>query len=398
MAKLSISSLLNKIAVNQFKSHPFAIEWRSFIVLIAALRLITMFMSSYASYFFYYDALLSHTNKIELSFYIALLFALIVELSANIALYKFFKFLLKGRKLVAITSFFAVVICFGMSFFATVNGLAKKQYQNTDKTSEIVKSTVNSKDSINEAFNKRIKNIENEITTIKQNPEGWQGAKRTFLTIEQQKSIEFYQKEIKTLQNDKKQAFFDIKKESDSNINKTQIIAQNEYDKFYWSAVVILIFQVLTGFGLMFFWSRIYNEIDKEKAFKEEIDDLRGEMYSEIWANTKNEFITALNLILGQMAVSTKIIQPLTEKKAITQKNDKPIIGFQNKTDYAMRSEEKKGDKICKYCGASFMPKTTWQLFCNNDNKCHDAWHEENGGDIEKIKKAKSKRSKKAKK
>jgi len=391
MAKLlNFSGFIEKIAINQYKIKSFSNEWQFLIGLVAAIRLITIFLSGYGSYFWYYDSLLVHTELQTISLIIALLFCLLIEFAANFLIFQFFKYLFRKKFLTALFSGVGALVCFSVSFIATTNGLAQKQAQKIDKTTVIVSNTSLQIDSVSNVYQLRMNDLDSSINLIKNNPAGWSGGHRSYLLPEQQNQISIYGNEKIRLKSSLDNEISILRDANNKTILSNEKSVLSASNKFYNIAIVILIFQILTGFSLMFFWRMIYYEKDIKGALGEEITELRKQMFNEVWSNTKNDAAEMIKFIFGVLAVQNNNVFTLPESSsgggvlggssssAVTPPAEKNTIGFKNNNamSNAMRNNietpENTGKTkilICGWCGTDFEKNTTWHKYCCEDCK-----------------------------
>jgi hypothetical protein len=405
MTKLEnfIDNIIVKHAVNSATLHPFEKEWRISIIGTAFLRIITMIVSGYACYHFY-TVHISGLTSPRVGIILSIFICAIVELLTGYFILKSTKHVLKGLFLKAIFPFLAVLICFSLSFLGTTNGLEEMAMKKNDKSDTIQIKTNANIDSLRKESIKRIAELQGEIETIKKNPTEWQGGQRVNLSAEQQKQIAEYSKQIDTEKSNLKGQISIIEKKTDNSISKTKKEAEKAGNNYFLYGIIILIFQVITGFGLAFFWEKIKQEREKDKAFAESVDSIRDEISTQILSTAQNQAYALLSRFA--QALNVPIITPVQNnnddaggKKKEPDQERKVIGGFlaqMKKNNGCVNNASVSNGKvrICEHCGDEFeIKKRTDKRFCSDT--CRYAWHKEhNGTDVTEIKKRKAKKKK----
>ena len=320
----NLSKIIYKMANVEYKSHPFSKEWSTGIVFTAILRLITMFVSGYAGYLFFYNLFLEHTGSIVFTVIVSVILLIIIEVLTNFTLGKFFKFALKKNPKAAIASFIGVAICFTISFIAATNGLALRTYQKADQSALIATNNEAEINNIRTSYNSQISEIGKQIQIVNQNPQGWIDGRRAVLTASQLATIKTYNQRVFDLQNKMQSQIESLQGDLKTKLEENRDNAQLQSDKFYKFSVTIMILQMLSAGALMFFWKKVYYEINEELARNEEIQDLRNEIHQSLWSSligeTKNMMQTVFTGIETQ-----KMIGPKPVLTAI-KNQPKPVI------------------------------------------------------------------------
>ena len=348
------NNFISKIATNEYKLHKFKREWRVAILTVLVFKLATNVVSIYAGYNYFNFILLPLINKALLTSIIAIIFLMFIEILTVIFLKKSFKFLLRTKYKAMIMPFVAAFIMFGISFYTSTNGLAMQRSDKADQTQTITNKYDTQKEQIKTDYSNRIQQVEGFITTLKQNPAGWQNGKRCILTSEQTKKIDSLYNVI-SLHRDKQKALTtainkDMKKEI--SINKT--LMTNEATKYYRIVIVIMIVQILCNLGLMFFYSRIYEDDNKEAHINETVQDISEAIEHNVFSLLANKLQNTMNFFTDALEIQNHKNEPKNFKSVNeipseidNKKNKSEVVigGFQNHNKTGFKSGYKTGYK-----------------------------------------------------
>jgi ribosomal protein S27AE len=283
-----MKSIINKLADSTYKRHSFIREWRVFIAITLIAKLTAMTFSIFAGYFFFYDLLFDALNNKTLASVFSIINLIIIEASTAIALTKFFKFTFKGFSwLASIGTLLMAGALFTVSFISSTNGLALRQANIVDQSEGINEAYQVRKDSIVNYYSQR----RAEYSKLKEielnNPQGWKGSKREFLTLKQLENIKAYNNEVKSLYSEEKEALAAIKADYTKELDANKSIMKLEADKYYNIVIIIMILIVIVNGALVYFYSKIVEDDKKEvvNEFKKELslqaDKLIEETFKE---------------------------------------------------------------------------------------------------------------------
>jgi len=399
---LFFDSFLAKVAKNNFGLKPFSNEWKVAIIITAFAKIFTMIAGIYAGYYFLFDTLIKsvpYTIAILSSIFILI----VIEVLNNIFLSKFFKFLFrfKTHYLSAITLLITCIFIYSGSFFISTNGLAAKQAQKADKTEVISNNETDLKHSIETRYNGLINDLKSEIATIKNNP---RGAGKS-LTIYQQNTIQKYNSDILKLLSQKQAEISELKTSTNTEIQTNTLLVNNEAKRFYTLMEIIMLVQLFCNAFLMFSWSKIYNENNKNEALNESVNNTVSNIQSFISQTFKTELSNQQTILANALnyANMQSIKQP-TEPAQPTIKN-KPVFGFMKPKAEPLNDAEplnsvlplngerltvdnlspkkQASNKHCKHCNTVFSAKHWNAQYCSETCRI-TAWESRTGAKFTK--------------
>ncbi len=434
-SNLDYQVLLSRLARNAYKLHNLKKEWKVFILFVFLAKVLTWSTSIFAGYYYFSQLLFPVLQNSMFTSLTAISTLIIIEVLTTITLAKFFKFLLRGTNHISTTIALSLVVVtlFGLSFISSTNGLAMRQGTKTDKTGIIVENTNFEKKQIKNEFRDRFLNLEEQISTIKNNPQGWSRGVRSILISRQLSNIDSLQKHKAELFQEQKAelALIDQKEQSEILLNKQETTA--EANKYYKIIAWVMIVQFVASGVLMFFWKRILNEDDQELIISEKIKILKDTMVSNAYHAAINEFSGVSKLIASQLMISNETYQPVTptsradnliendnrnrvqiagfRKNGQTKSNpqesikqDIPLIEVSGITDFnpknlynnTMKNPSYNGDRrtmqisnkrTCKNCGIEFDYIHWNKQYCSDTCRIEN-WERKTGKKL-KLKKAK---------
>ncbi len=367
---LNFDSFLAKVAKNNYKLHIYSTEWKIAIFITFFAKLFTMLAGVYAGYYFLFDTLI---NAVEAKYAIfaAVFILVVVEVLNNIFLSKFFKFALrfKTHYLTAGALLLVVFFLFAGSFYISTNGLAAKQAQKADKTAVYVSNETDLKQSIESNYLALINGLKSEIQTIKNNPRGAGGS----LTMYQQKNIAEYNKQILALLSQKQSELSELKASTKKDIATNQTTVKSEARRFYTLMEVVMLVQLFCNAFLMFSWSRIFNETDKNEALNESVNNTVTNIQSFINSAFNSELKQQQTILANALNyANSQYIQPApgtnqrtNEQPAPVQKNSigfiKPQPNNENRNNENRNNENK---PTCKHCNTAYVKNHHKQIYC----------------------------------
>lgn len=439
------ANLIKKIANKEYTIHEFAKEWGATIIVLWVLKFATSGVSVTAGYNFMYNVFFTLIESATWSITFTILFLGLIELLNMYFLSKAFKFGFHGKFIACGVLVMVALGTFGLSSYISIQGLRQFTSTKVDNTENIVNNYSVLLENLETEHNGIVADFKAEIITIKNNPEGWQNGKRAVLTSEQQANIRNINASI-AKENDRyfteRTALMEAKERELTN-NKTE--ATDTSDEYMWYVGVIMFLQLACNGGLMFFYSRIYNENEREKVITDAVTDIRDSVLSR----AVNSIIEALNnvgsrlvggfglakeyqfadlqaqpILSNEPSVSATIPPIATATSATRPRTSPPLqtpqkpIGFavgdtdtatptahghygpvvEGNTDTqehgqtAVSEHGRQVVKVCKFCNKEFTPKAWNQVFCCPEHK--DKYWNNNGLDIEKIKLKNKKKSK----
>lgn len=360
---LNYKTIISKLSDNAYKIHEFSKEWQIAIITIIFAKLVTNGVSIYAGYNFIYLYSLQILNSVFWSQIVAIVLLLIVEILTMVFLSKFFKFLLRTCYKTALFPFIASVVLFSISFVISTNGLAMKQSSNADNSNIITEQYETSEQQINDNYTDKINDLKLFINTIKSNPEGWSSGKRTILLKSQINKIDSLYNIIAIQQTAQKQELANLKTEQIKELQTNKILVTNEANKYFTIVAIIMILQFLFNGSLMFFYSKIYQDNNKETFIKETVTNIVGNIKENVFTFFKNEFHNTANLFINDLEIhnqeispelsngknkeldSQKVAQNTTEKTSPKNKKKVVVGGFQNSNKNVFKNEIKRNQK-----------------------------------------------------
>ncbi len=409
MTKLGLNSIITKFAVNQYRLHSFLVEYKALIVVIVLLKVATMFISMFAGLNYLRGIIYATIERETLSIVISLFLLVLLELITSITLAKFFKFAYRVKILTAgFIALFGVGMFF-VSFQISSQGIAQYRSKQVDNVPVINQKFNVEKSNIETKANSEIAYIKEQITNIKNSPNGWINGKRSVLTTEQLKMIKDYYNQIQTTQTDRQAALNNLKTANETEVEANKTNTEHEAGKYYNIVAIIMFMQFISSAILMFFWSRIFAENDENDVIKERITDISENINNTVNTIFQNKFADVISMYNTNLST---VMKASNDKPKLSEKKNKGVIGFtaKNEIEYdtettgatqndttaeyrgtiqnAAKTERyvtRKNDvRVCEYCGNEYHYNQNRQRFCST--KCRSNWHKENTSfDLEKI-------------
>lgn len=322
---------LKQWALFSFKEHTYIREWGPFIILVLIAKLIAMCFSIFAGYFYFLDLFTRLSDNNQLSKWFAIVNLILLELSTAIALSKAFKFLIHRKYYTFLFILSIALGLFSISFISSTNGLAMRQADKIDQSKVIQTNYSALRDSINTYYELEKSKTERLIETIKNNPQGWEGKKRSRLLSMQLLQIDTYYKDLKRQEEEKQTKLAELREEQRQAINLNVDRTEAEADKYYrLVAVIMLIILGINGL-LMYFYSQI-SKSDKKLLIQTEISRVNNEIDKHI-----------LTLVRERI------------KHYFSTEEAKPTLTLKPKGNY------------CKHCGIEFKKEHKNQTYCSDE-------------------------------
>ncbi len=336
-SKLNYQIFLSRIARKQYKLHDIKKEWKIFILFVFLAKILTWSISIFAGTNYFKLLLLPVVQEKTLAITVAILILIIIEVLTTIALSKFFKFLYRGinhlSTIIALT--IIVVGLFGVSFVSSTNGLSMRQAKKVDNTDLIVERFELKNVIIKDDYHNRFVGIDEQIETIKSNPQGWARGVRSTLISQQLAKIDSLQKRKAEIRQEQKNEIVEIDKQKQSEIRINTVQTTSEADKYYKIITVVMIIQFISSGILMFFWKRIFYEDDKDSVISEYAKEINDTMSANTFYMVQNYMSEAANsfaLELDNASKKNKLALPVNEDIKLPDKEKErvEIAGFSN--------------------------------------------------------------------
>jgi len=221
------------MSLNNAKNKSFRKEYGLGIIITGLVRFLSAGVSIYAGYY-YFENLLTPISggSVLIPIILAVLLLATIEFFSAWLLSKLTKSTLEKRyQRSAILAVFAV-FTFAASFVASTNGLAMRQSQKVDNTQEIVALSKTEIENINAKYDVTISELKDQITAEKENPQGWRGGRRVYLTAQQLDRISGINKEIQTQREAQKLEIFNIKEVQSATLSDNRQTMTETADKY----------------------------------------------------------------------------------------------------------------------------------------------------------------------
>ena len=311
-----LESKIQKIARQTIKKHPVKREWKIAILMALLLRLLTMAVSVYAGIYYLHNIAIPIFKNYWVALIISVTALIFIEGIIMVFMNKGFKFLFKKEALTTAASFLAVALFWAISFHISTNGLAQRQSDQVDKSTNIVEKYQTRIDNLKNRRDKRIRNIENSIEEIRNNPGGWVGGSREVLTSGQQERIQNYYERIAKIRQNTKNRISTIKQNKQKELQENRQKQTNTADLYYKIVAVLLIIQLIVTGIFIFLLTRVWEEENQEDYVQEKIEPVK-ESIQESMMSTVFEYIAMLQKKINTSLASTvEEDDPLPEKEA----------------------------------------------------------------------------------
>jgi hypothetical protein len=314
---LNYQVLLSKVAKNQYKLHNQKQEWKAFVFFIFLIKVLTWAVSVFAGWHFAYIIVYKASNNHIFSVIIATLSLVLLEGATNLALSKLFKFSYRGTNHIStsVAMVFVVLMLFGTSFYISTTGLSMRQAKKADNSPEIIEKYKLKADELKKEYQSGIADLDAQIISIRNNPQGWSHGQRNILLTWQLNKIDsllFAKSALKqTYKNDLK----DINNQKQFQLSQNSALMTTEADKYYNIVTVIMIIQFITSGMLMYFFKIIHAEDNPDDQVNEEISELN----EIITTNTFNAMKSRMNDLSNAFALA--MINQMPEQKNLPFKD-----------------------------------------------------------------------------
>lgn len=255
--------------------HPVSREWRVAIVSLALARVLTMVITAYSAYFYFFTNIQPVIKVNHVSKFITILILILVEILTAVFLDKTFKFLFRKRFLTAV---FALLIVFGfysIQFISTTNGLANRQSLKKDHSMELIKENTILKEEAKNEFRSAISGIDTLIKDIKANPASWSKRKRNILTLEQQSNLINLEKQKSMLKQDLVAHLDKIEKQLQEKLRINEVISKQTGNQYYKFMEIVMIAQFFITGILIYLFHLIQMQEHKEEIVIDELNSIK---------------------------------------------------------------------------------------------------------------------------
>jgi hypothetical protein len=259
MAK--VVNFVENTAINFAKKKTIAAEWLQIISTLAIVRIGTNIVSVYAGYHYVISKAAGFGVAAPA---VAVVLLLAIETLTIGTLQRAAKFAAKRRALIAVSAAFFALTLYAISFHISTSGMAAKAAANVDTGAAIAQHHGTELMRINAYYDTQAAQINEAIATEKNNPQGWQGGRRTTLTTEQLSSIKQYNEALRDNETARAAALnsaaIERQTAQQSNESNTTATAAN----YYAIAAIVMFFQFAATVGIALFFVAIYREIDMQ--------------------------------------------------------------------------------------------------------------------------------------
>jgi len=271
-----LNATLSGVANEKMTLHKVNKEWRVAIIFLWLAKLATVAFSMLAGYsfflFIYKPVLQSDAKAVVLS----IITLIILEVLTAVFLEKTFKFLYRQRFITAVSAFLAVLVFYSVSFISSTNGLAQRQSTKKDKT-ELINLQTDSLKNVEVYKNQAlITELETQISTIKNNPQGWSNGRRTHLRTFQLKSIEKLANKKDTLRNQLQANLLSIEEVQAVKLANNAIVKKDTAEKFYKLMALVMLAQFLVTAILLYLYFLIRNQEAKDAVINEDLKEIQA--------------------------------------------------------------------------------------------------------------------------
>ncbi|MBO7566333.1 MAG: hypothetical protein J6T60_04475 [Bacteroidales bacterium] len=397
MAKLNISGLITKNSVNKFTLKPTAEEFTLFILAFGVLKYTACAVSVASGFaFFYYklkDLITGFNNADITAGILAIILLICVELITNTSVAKGFKMLFKQRFAAAVACIVIASIFFTASFKISCEGIYLALSDTHKETENITAKYTDDAAELRKTNAAKIQAYESDIAALV--GPAWNN---NALTTEQLRMRQAYRNAIDSIYKAERRELAAIQEAQAAELSAANAAASSSAADYRGYVAIILLLEILANGVLQFYNKKILHDTDTAIEKKEFIDDYitqsRAELADAIEDNLSKEKALYMSILQEKSDqarnVETQGLASSTtaaQRKAATAK--KPA-GFNittddpnNPTDPAITPDipsapstptnQQIKTATCKYCGATFQRRTTWQKYCCEQHRIQAA-------------------------
>ncbi len=392
MAKVNISGLITKNSVNKFTLKPTAEEFTLFILAFGLLKYTACAVSIASGFAFFYYKLTDLIAGFKIADFVAAFLAVVMlvclELITNTATAKGFKMLFKQRFRAAVGCIIIATCFFSVSFKISCQGIYLALSDTHKETQNIAAKYDEQLDELKKSDAAKIQAYQSDIDAIV--GPAWNNYA---LTTYQTETRQHYRAQIDSIYKEQRRQVAAIEDAKAHELAATNAAASSNAEDYRGYVAIILILEILANGVLQFYNKKILHDTDKAVEKQEFIDQYVDETRAELGEAIKGELAKERNLYMS--VISAKADQARQADKdaatAATQKAAKRPAGFEvstheptaepptaepgTPTDKQPQTPTAKAVNIayCKYCGAQFIKRTTWQKYCCEAHRIQQA-------------------------
>ena len=389
-----LDKLFTKIANKQNTTHRFSTEWRVFIIIALIVGVITSIISVYSGRPFLFGFINPFYENKGISQVTTLTILILIELLTYYSMSKAWKFFLKWDALKFLPTAIFTIMIYSLSFYQSTSGLSIQESNKVDLSETINDNLDVEIQNLKADLKEQTAYYKSEIATIKANPSGWSGGKRTILTSNQLSDIKTYNNTILELKQDTRKQVKEL--ESNAKLDKKNNLAEitSTREKYFGFISIVMTIQILCSGFLGFAWSQIQSENAPEDFAKSKVLDITMQVDSSInalWQDRLNSLQHGLSIALNSNAaagVPLEISTPLINENEEVQTAEilnKQNIGF--KMQHKAQTGTNTKLRTCEHCNKEFIYKTYNQRFCSSACRI-EKWQQKTGVKV-KFKKKK---------
>lgn len=345
----SLQSIIERTATKQMQFHAFAKEWRSAISAVWLLKFFTAIISIYAGIGYLANIADGAVGNVYAGWVVAIVMLFLLESLNATALFKGFKFLLRGRRIISGIALIVALFSFSASFTVSVNGIMDMQTAKADNSTEIAAKSDSAVINIKQTYKDLILEKKADIARIQANPQGWHEGKRTTLTNRQLNSISVLSTDIDDLRARERKDTDLLAEKLNAAVAAEKQAATGTGEQYYKLVSIIMLVQLFANFALTFFYAKIYAETEATKANTEDLEifakGLFSSMYEDVkyrYASLQSSFSRKASELFTDIA-EQPILAPVS---AQTDLSSETVLKAQNTPVNAPLTPPKQGNSI----------------------------------------------------
>lgn len=319
-----MSTIITKIAKKEISIEKYFKEFSKEYFLLYTIKIAISVFSVVSSYYFVYSKLKELLNSTYLAVFFAVTVLLLLELSSYYTIGKLAKFALKKHIFNSIVFFCLAVPVLIASAVLSANGLStfveSKQVSVQIIDTDLQKNVEN----ISIQYDTDIELIRKKTVLIENNPAGWSGGKRSFLTSKQLNEISQNTTKILALTSEKRNAIETIS-------NKFELLKSNEIatinqssTNYYNLTMFIILIQFVLSFIFQYMSTNVIKSIDNKAFILNELKEYKNRVLNSI----NLELLTYSKTLFSGIAFNYS-----NELNSIAELSDDTIPDSQNTTD-----------------------------------------------------------------
>jgi len=269
----------------------------------------------------------------------------------------------------------------------STNGLSINESKKVSKVEFIENNLSTEVDNLSLETKENIKYYQNEIATIKANPQGWINGKRSILTSSQLKDIKAYNETINELRQIERTRTKELQEQANQDKKNNLIEVTATANKYYAFISILMIIELIASGFLMFSWSKIQNENDPESHVQSKVIDISKQVdasITELYTNRFAALQNGLNIALQShtnSSIPLEILHQEHEHQEQTEPHQAQILN-KNKPGFKMQSTPGTAKKKhCRYCGSELIGMHPAAKYCNDEHR-KLAWEQKTGAKL----------------